>query len=105
MNQQEYTTNLGDYLIVWVDGDDRYFIAEVTKTNPLIVKIEEDGPYSKLKEERDILVLNNETTQFQKDIKENSNVFLETKTYKVFSGLKNLGVEDGKMHEMLLVPV
>lgn len=95
-----YTTNVGDYLIVQIIGCVRDYIAEVIQSDPLQVKITESGKYSKF-EEDSIIIVPYETEQFQGDCLNNTNIFLET-TYKegrkVFSGLKSLGITDGELH-------
>lgn len=107
MSEEKYTTNVGDYLIIWITGDSRKYIAEVTRGGPrkwdLRMKVEESGPYAYLKG-GDFIIHEDETAQFQKDHREETDVFLKTEKQtgrKVFSGLKSLGVKDGKLREIL----
>ena len=49
MGKNDYTTKVGDYLIVTLLGCKLgYFVAEVVQSNPLEVKIEEKGDLSRL---------------------------------------------------------
>jgi len=102
MNERGYTTNVGDYLIVWITGCLDNYIAEVVRPDPLQLKIEESGPYACLKED-DFFVLMTGSEQFQKDLLEKTNIFLESEHQarrKVISGLKSLGITDGRLHEI-----
>ena len=98
-----YTTSVGDFLVIWITGMLGNYIAEVTQSDPLQMKVEEDGPFAHLKH-GDFVILEKETEQFQKDCREDTNVFLESEYKagrKIISGLKSLGVTDGKLHEIL----
>jgi len=55
--------------------------------------------FSNLKE-GDFIIQERDSAQFQKDCHEDTNVFLESGR-RVISGLKSLGVTDGKLHEIL----
>ncbi|NQU83919.1 MAG: hypothetical protein HQ536_04375 [Parcubacteria group bacterium] len=67
------------------------------------MKVEETGPYAHLKDD-DFIIRERDTTQFQEDCRDDTNLFLETEFEagrKVISGLKSLDVEGGKLHEIL----
>ena len=47
---KDYTTNIGDYLVIWITGMVGIcYIAEITESNPLKMKVEESGPFAHLK--------------------------------------------------------
>lgn len=96
-----FTTNSGDYLVIWITGAVSYYIAEVVKSDPLVLKVEESGFYSKLKS-GDFIVLADKTVILQQS---GADSFLESvkeSKSKVLSGLKSLGIEDGKLKEITL---
>ena len=98
-----YTTNVGDLLVIWITGMLANYIAEVTQSDPLQMKVVEDGPFARLRH-GDFVILERETEQFQKDCREDTNVFLESEYKagrKVISGLKKLSVTDNRLHEIL----
>lgn len=98
-----YTTNIGDYLIIGITGMIGTYIAEVTGIGPLVMKVQESGPFSCLKE-GDFIIQEVATERLQEDNREGENTFLKTMIsggHKVLSGLASLGVTDGKLHEML----
>lgn len=102
-NEPGYSTNIGDYLVIMLDGSTYTYIAQVTQTTPLQMKIKEDGLLACLKD-GDYVIFEKDTQQFQRDCRENTNVFLESCHHthrKVHSGLNSLGVTDGKFHEIL----
>lgn len=95
----KYTTEVGDYVIIWITGDIHTYIAEVTQAEPLRLKVMEAGPFANLKD-GDYIILEEETKQAQKDCRENTCDFLismQKKGVKVVSGLKSLGITDGKL--------
>ncbi|KKR14320.1 MAG: hypothetical protein UT43_C0028G0012 [Parcubacteria group bacterium GW2011_GWC1_39_29] len=77
---------IGDLLVIWVTSSLRAYIAEVIGESPLILKVKEGGPYSRLKYD-DFVILEKDSLKIQGND----------------SGLKRLGVEDGKLHEILPV--
>ncbi len=105
----EYTTNVGDLLVIWITGMLPPYIAEVTQADPqnplypIEIKVEETGPFAHLRHD-DFVILERETEQLQKDCREDTNVFLESERNagrKVISGLKKMGVTDDQLHEIL----
>lgn len=102
----KYTINVGDFLVIWITGDLGTYIAEITQSDPLQMKVTESGPFAHLRHE-DFVILKMETEQLQKDCRENTCVFLESELKsgrKVVSGLEKMGVTDGKLHEILPLP-
>ncbi len=105
MNNIGYTTNVGDYIVMQVAGDIRDYIAEVVQSDPLTVKIEEHGPYEKIKGD-DCIIDEIGTESVQKDDAVNTCMYLLWRDKNgwrpLISGLKSLGVpNDGKLHEIL----
>jgi len=98
----EYTIKPGAYLVVWLIGETRKYIAEVKQVEPLRLKIQESGPLANLKE-GDIIVLDEDTAQIQSDQRRQQKLFMRNKFYghPLLSGLKSLGVADDKLHEIL----
>lgn len=87
-------------MIIQISGIEANYIAEVIQSIPLIVKVTESGPYAKLKSGSwDFIVLREDSFQFQQDVRNDTNFYLENNT--PLSGLKSLGVTDDKLHEML----
>jgi hypothetical protein len=97
--KKKYTTNPGDYLVIWITGHVAYYIAEIIKSSPLIMKVMEDGPFANLKD-GDFIILDGYSGEIQRDHRECTNVFLEVIQKPVFSGLKSLGVKDGRIHRI-----
>ena len=98
--KHQFSTKVGSYLIIQITGTVRSYIAEVIQDDPLIVKVTEEGPYAKLKvASGDFVILKSDTFQFQQDILNDTDFYLEHNT--PISGLKSLGVTDDKLHEML----
>ncbi len=101
----KYSFSVGSYLIIWIRGENYKFIARVTSFIPLEVEVVEEGEYANLSRNR-FDILHEETAQFQKDRREDSNVFLETENLEgriVVSGLRSLGITDDKLHEIIPV--
>lgn len=83
-----YSAKVGDLLVVWITGFFRLCIAEVTKENPLQMKVTESGPFSNLKD-GDFIIKEEYTVEFQKD----NDTFLkkcEKKNWDIFSGLAKI---------------
>ena len=76
------------------------FIAEVLTQEPLTLKICEEGVMAKVK---DFIIWEKETIQFQQSNEEAYKLMAKyiEKGFPLLSGLKSLGVEDGKLHEIL----
>jgi hypothetical protein len=92
---QKYTTEVGDYLVIWITGSVILYVAEVTQKDPLRMKVEESGPYAHLKE-GDYIIREEDTIKIQQDNREDTCVFLSEKyenNVKVGSGLKSLGLD------------
>jgi hypothetical protein len=103
MNEERFTTNPGDYLIIQITGMIGTYIAEVVQANPLRLKVAEDGPFAHLKD-GDFIISSRDTAKVQADQKNDTNFFLEERHkqgLKTASGLKSLHVQDGKLHEIL----
>ncbi len=97
MNEKKYTTNVGDYVVIWVTGCVGKYIAEVTQPEPLRLKIEEGGHYARLRS-GDFGIYEEDAAQFQKDIREKTEIFLEAEAgagRKVYCGLRSLGFGEG----------
>lgn len=99
--KHQYSTEIGKLLIIEITGETNKYIAEVIKEEPLWLKVEEEGPYSKLKP-GDYIIKEYYTSHLQSgqhyvgklltDAKDRGKPFI--------SGLKSLGVKDGKLHEI-----
>lgn len=103
MEAHPFTTNVGDFLVVMLTGCLGSYIAEVAESEPLMLKVEEDGPYARLKN-GDFVIIETDSATLQADRRNGTDRFLESEHRagrKVVSGLKELGVTDGKLHEML----
>jgi len=95
----EYTTNPGEYLIIDIVGYLDLFIAEVTQSSPLQMKVEEDGPLAHLKD-GDYIIHEQDSALFQQDMTNSTAQFLEAQknaNRRVVSGLKSLGVPTGQL--------
>ena len=97
--EKKYSTKPGCYLVIMITGMVGSYIAEVTRSNPLRLKVQGGGPLANLKE-GDFIIQEGDSARLQKDCREDTNVFLESGR-RVISGLKSLGVTDGKLHEIL----
>ena len=99
-----FTTEVGDFLIVYVVGVPQIFIAEVTQSSPLRMKIHEKGGlYDDLGHDA-VMISDWRTEQFQRDVIEDTNTFLEEqaeKGLKIASGLESLGVTDNTLQSIL----
>jgi hypothetical protein len=103
MSENQYSTNVGDFLIIWITGCLSSYIAKVTSSEPLRMKVTESGPFANLKE-GDFIIREEDTAQFQKDCREETCVFLEKELKAgrtVGSGLKDCGVKDGELRKIL----
>lgn len=103
MKELQYTTNEGDFLVIYITGVVQVYIAQVTQSKPLRMKVQEFGPYANLKP-GDFIIKRIATEQLQRDVYEETCEYLKSMRdagVKVVSGLESLGVTDGKMCEML----
>ena len=106
MSETPIKMEVGQYLVIWITGVIGTFIAEITQEDPLEMKVEETGPYARLKQ-GDFIIQEADTRLFQKDAVEDTCVFLEQEQQadrEVISGLKSLGVTDGRLLCLLPVP-
>lgn len=96
-----YIIKPGAYVVVWLTGQTRKYIAEVMQVTPVRMKVVETGPWACLKEE-DFIIADEDTMQIQGDQKRQNKLLLRYKFYgrPLLSGLKSLGIEDGKIHEI-----
>jgi len=97
----EYTTKIGDHLAIWITGQSPMYIAEVTKEEPLELKVMESGPFAHLKD-GDYFVMEHMTTVLQRDDLESQRYLFSAKKldHPFLSGLQSLGIEDGILHEI-----
>ena len=103
MSEHQFTTEAGDFLVVWITGHSGLYIVEVTQSDPLQLKVEETGPFAYLKN-GDFIIRERESAQLQQDCRDNTETFLEEQLNAgrlVVSGLKKLGVEDNELHSIL----
>lgn len=98
----EYTIAVGKQVVIWITGRVEKFVAEITKVDPLQMKVMEDGPYAHLKE-GDYILLPKETIAWQADGVAKGVLLYTSKQLQrpVLSGLKALGVADSILHEIL----
>src|SRR3989339_7257 len=103
MCKHEYSTDVGDYLVIMIVGRIGIYIAEITRSKPMEMKVLETGVFSCLKQ-GDFIILENYSELYQKDYRGNTNVFLKAETAvgrKFVSWLKSLGVTDDRFHYIL----
>lgn len=95
---------VGSFLVVMITGVVSRYIAEVVQENPLILKIEESGPYSRLRGE-DFVIFEKDSLRAQGDDLTAQALLVEAleRGRPLRSGLKKLGVKDGVLHEILPV--
>ena len=88
-------------LIIWITGMLGHYIAEVLEENPLVLKVEEEGPFSRLRA-GDFGIVEDESLEIQDETKAGELVQrYAPKRLPLTSGLRSLGVEDGKLHTIL----
>ena len=103
MSEHQFTTEVGNFLVIWITGWTNLFIAEVTQSDPLQLKVEENGAFAHLKN-GDFIIRERESAQLQQDCRDDTETFLEDQRKAgrlVASGLKKLGVEDKRLHTIL----
>ena len=94
-----FNLDQGSYVIIDIVGSTATYIAEVISEIPLMLKVEENGPYAHLKQ-GDFIIHDKETKKFQKDYKK----FLkeaQNNNRTIISGLKSIGIKNGQLHEVL----
>ena len=91
---------IGSYLVIQITGETKRFIAEVAQENPLILKVEESGPYSALKSGD--FILDEDLSKKIQDPQQEKVVLEEAvaRGCPFVSGLASLGVSDGKLHSI-----
>ena len=104
MPRARASKKVGDLLVIWITCSVRRYIAEVIEESPLILKVEEGGPYSRLKD-GDFVVLEKDSLRIQGDDETSTALLRETaqRGRPLISGLKRLGVEDSRLHKILPV--
>lgn len=93
----------GDLIVIMITGCTGRYIAEVIQEEPLRLKVEESGPYAHLKD-GDFIVDEFTSAIVQDENDDETRALLaeaKRRGHPFVSGLKQLGVNDGKMHEML----
>ena len=103
MDNSAFTTNVGDYLVIQITGDMGTYIAEVTQSKPLQMKVQETGPYAHLKD-GDFIINDQDSAQIQKDRRESTSAFLASQQqagHPAISGLKSLGINEDRLREIL----
>ncbi|MFA6338716.1 MAG: hypothetical protein WCW87_01495 [Candidatus Paceibacterota bacterium] len=93
--ETKYSTEVGKYLVIHIIGDIHFFIAEVVTKDPLVIKITEEGLLSVLKQ-GDYVIYESFSADIQ-NIESQNNVI---EKFKMYSGLRSLGVTDGKIYEI-----
>jgi len=99
----ELSKKRGSYLIIWITGMSGHYIAEVVEENPLVLKVEEEGSFSRLKD-GDFGIVEGESLEFQDE--EGAKRLVQEYAQKprpLASGLKSLGIDDGKLHTILSI--
>jgi len=98
MSTSTIKTDVGKYMVVYIKGSSLVYIAEVVQSNPLIVKIQDEGPYAELKYD-DINISTFATESLQEGLYGFLR-FLRRAGRKIYSGLSSLGIEDGEIQEI-----
>ena len=95
---------VGSYLIIQITGCISCYIAEVVQEEPLILKVEETGPYARLKRD-DFIIMERDSERIQ-DSEQEIAVLQEAvdRKHPLLSGLASLGVTSGKLHTILPAP-
>ncbi len=103
---EKISKSVGDYLVVEMSGLSGLYLAEVTKSVPLRVKLKDDGPFSCIKENK-IKVHERETALLQKTVARGEREifarFIADSGRDVRCGLASLGVKDNDFHYILPV--
>jgi hypothetical protein len=95
----------GDLLVIMITGRIPRYIAEVVQEKPLRLKVEERGLFASLRGD-DFIVVEFDSMVLQGEDQGKLDAMLreaKERGHPFLSGLKQFGVNDGKMHEMLPV--
>ncbi len=101
----EVSKKIGDLLVIQMAGVLLEFIAEVIDEDPLLLKVQEHGPYAKLNS-RDYIILEDKSLLLQND--DTHQELLRSSAergHPLVSGLKVLGVTDGNLHKILPIDI
>ncbi|MFA6437085.1 MAG: hypothetical protein WC242_05460 [Candidatus Paceibacterota bacterium] len=91
---------VGDLVVINIVGMTELYIAEITQSDPLKMKVAERGPLARL-QSGDFLILTVNTFLLQRDLHENTRGFWSMKhKSRILSGLAKLGVKDGKVRRI-----
>lgn len=96
----KYSVAKGKFLVIWITGMIGDCIAEITRVKPLKMKVEESGPFAHLRD-GDYIIREPQTVEFQADVDNDTNNFLERaerEKFDVITGLHSMGIKDGKLH-------
>ena len=99
-----YTTNVDDYLVIWINGDTRSYIAQVVQSEPLRLKVADVGPYACLKESGDYIIRGVQSARLQKDDRDNTCEVLREYAEKkspLISALRSLGADGETLVQIL----
>ena len=99
----QYKTRVGDLVIIKIAGIRKLkFIAKVVGYNPLEVTVQEEGKYSRLLNEREWQLLEEETSLFQNDsTREALLTDHKAEGTPIVFALRCLGIHDDEFHEAL----
>ena len=104
-NAKKYSTEVGQLLVIEITGMLGTYLAEVVEQDPLVLKVEETGPYARLKD-GDYIILEEDSARAQSKDDAISTALLEEYVdsgHPLMSGLAQHGVTDGKLREILPV--
>ena len=98
--------SVGSLIVIMITGMIREYIAEVISKVPLILKVEETGPFARLKD-GDYIIFEEYSLRLQGDDEATQNLLREAseRGFPLASGLKRLGVTDGRLHYILPMPI
>lgn len=101
----EMTTHVGDYVVIFITGSIPVYIAEVVQEEPLRLKVQEEGPFSLLKEGGDYILLEPDTVALQADFRNDTYCYLQEREARgksaPITGLKSLGITDRTLRTVL----
>jgi hypothetical protein len=98
LSSSEIDYTPGKLVVIWITGNTANYIAEVVTTDPLVLKVEEDGPYARLKD-GDFILRQSDTLVLQRDMVNGTEEFIKNCKRPPLSGLKVLGAPNGKLCE------
>lgn len=92
----------GDLIVIQITGCLGKYIAEIISEKPWAVRVEERGPYSRLVTGEFILNID-DSARLQGGDKKANALLREAidRGHPLVSGLERLGVNDGKLHQIL----